>query len=396
MAKNVQRKKMRFPVLVSVLLVGVFVFGAVAGMFIYATGESVITTPKMLMVSHTEYRYSEAGQVVARLVDFQGAPVTVVNCSATILYPDKTAFVQDALMSNTTAISGDHYYNFTTPAGPEGVYEYQATCYYYQGAVLKSQSVTNSFHLSSAFTQVLANQVQINATVNSINTTVNSIQTGLIDMNTTLNGVATNLSSINTSLSTQITGVTDQITSVYDNLTAQVNANTTQVLDQLNANTTQILAAISGMNVTVNLTPVLDAIQANTTYLAGLITTLESELGANFTYTNGLITTLESNIASNFTVVTNTLSAMNVTLENVSGTVNYMSGVLDTVNTTTGNIYTYLTTTLVDKVDQVLADLGVINATVNRIETVTTNINSTTTTILENQQNAVQMSVFSG
>lgn len=390
------KKNIRFPVLVMLLLSGVFVLGATSGMFIYATGEKVITTPKMLMVSHTEYRYSEPGQIVARLVDFQGAPVTIVNCTATILYPDKTSFVSGALMQNTTAISGDHYYNFTTPAGPEGVYEYQATCYYYQGAVLKSQSVTNSFHLSSAFTNVLANQAQINSTVNGINTTVNSIQAGLVGMNTTLNGVAANLSSINASLSSQITGVTGQITSVYDNLTAQVNANTTQVLDQMNANTSQILAAIVSANVTVNLTPVLNAIQANTTYLAGLITTLESELGANFTYTNGLITTLDSNMASNFTVVTSTLSALNVTLENVSDTVDAMSIVLDTVDTTTGNIYTYMTTTLVDKVDQALADLGVINATVNRIETVTTNINSTTTTILENQQNAVQMSVYSG
>jgi hypothetical protein len=55
-----------------------------------------------------------------------------------------------------------------------------------------------------------------------------------------------------------------------------------------------------------------------------------------------------------------------------------------------------MTTTLVGKVDQALVNLGVINATVNRIETTTTSINSTVNSILQNQQDAVQMSVFSG
>jgi hypothetical protein len=43
-----------------------------------------------------------------------------------------------------------------------------------------------------------------------------------------------------------------------------------------------------------------------------------------------------------------------------------------------------------------LSGLGVINATVNRIETLSTAVNSTTSQILTNQENAVQMSVFSG
>jgi len=385
----VQKRKVRFPVLVVLMVVGIFVFGAASGAFIYATGQEVLSSVRMVMVSHTEYRYAEAGQIVARLVDFQGAPVAVLNCSASILYPDKTFFVQNALMSSTGNISGDHYYGFTTPSGPEGVYEYQATCFYLQGANTRNTSVTNSFHLSSAFTDVLANQVQIN-------TTVNNIQSGLIGMNSTLNGVAADLLSINASLSTQITGVTDQITSVYDNLTAQVNANTTQILDQLNANTTAVLAAISGINVTVNLTPVLDAIQTNTTYLAGLITTLESNMGANFTYTNGLITTLESNMAANFTVVTNTQAAQTVTLGDINSTVNSMSSVLSYVNVTTYDTYQYVTGTLASNVNSILADLGVINATVNRIETVTNVVNVTTQAILENQENAVQMTVFSG
>jgi hypothetical protein len=208
----------------------------------------------MQMVSHTEYRFAENGQIIARLVDYQGAPVSVLNCSATILYPDKTVFADNELMSSSVNISGDHFYGFTTPEGPEGVYEYQATCYYLQGMQTKSQSVTNSFHLSSAFNQVLGN--------------------------------------------------------------------------------------LSG-------------------------------------------------ITSGFSVVSSELQVVNTTVNNIYDA-------MLVVNSTTQNTYTYLTGTLASNVDQILGELGIINATVNRIEVQTTAINTTTAQILDNQQNAVVMSVFSG
>ena len=140
--------KTPLPVLATILLALTFVVGGVSGMFVYATGNAVVSETYMKMISHTEYRYGEPGQIIARLVNYQGDPVAVNNCTVDILYPDKTFFVQDALMTDSVNISGDHYYGFTTPSGPEGVYEYQATCNYNPS---KSTSVTNSFHLSNAF-----------------------------------------------------------------------------------------------------------------------------------------------------------------------------------------------------------------------------------------------------
>jgi hypothetical protein len=55
-----------------------------------------------------------------------------------------------------------------------------------------------------------------------------------------------------------------------------------------------------------------------------------------------------------------------------------------------------MTTTLVDKVDGILTTLGVMNATLNRVETNTIAINTTANTILQNQQDEVFMSTFSG
>lgn len=241
-----EQKTVRLPITVMLLLVGTMAFGAITGAFMYATGDSVIENGfSMQMVSHTEYRFSEPGQIVARLVDYQGSAITVDNCTATILYPDKSIFVNEALMSESTNITGDHYYQFTTPSGPEGVYEYQATCTWNGGA--RTQSVTNSFHLSSAFNSVLGN----------------------------------------------------------------------------------------------------------------------------------------------LSVIVSNQEAINTTLQD-------MSAVLDAVNVTTVNTYDYLTGTLANNVQQILDDLGIMNATLNRVEANTLEINATTQQILQNQQDEVYMTTFSG
>jgi len=365
-----KKKGMRFPVVVLFLLIGVFLFGTLAGAFIYATGKEVMNTPFMQMVSHTEYRFSEPGQIVARLVDFQGAPIAVINCTATILYPDKTMFVNNALMSATANISGDHYYSFTTPAGPEGTYEYQATCYYTQGTT-KSQSVTNSFHLSSAFTSVLGN-------LTTITTNVGYVQSNL-------SALSTQLSAVNSSLSGQITSLSSQVAQNISTVISSGDANTAVILGAIGGNTTLVLnelaainASLSNLNVSVDLTPVLSSLEV-----------LNASIQAKFV-------TLDASLTGNFSVVGSTLSAMNVTIADTNTKVTSMAAVLDAVNVTTTNLYTYVTGTLAGKVDDVLSGLGVINATVNRIETLSTAVNSTTSQILTNQENAVQMSVFSG
>jgi len=357
MAKKQQVKKgIRFPVLVTALsllvLSGVFV----SGMFVYATGSSVVESTYMKMISHTEYRYAEAGQIVALLVDYQGAPVVVQNCTATILYPDKTFFVQDALMTATGNIAGDHYYNFTTPDGPEGIYEYQATCNYLQGAAPKSASVTNSFHLSGAFNAVLGN---------------------LTNVQNNLTQLSLDLAAVNVSLSGDIA-----------DLSTQLNVNVTQLLSgqsdlstQLNANITTVLEAIDNISVEVNLTPVLDAIDA-----------LEVSMAANFT-----------EVFNEFSVVNTKLDQINVTVgdtntrvQGIETTLVTMGAALDYINATTVNTYQYVTGTLTNSVNQVLSDIGVLNATVNRIETVSNQINSTVATVLVNQESEVVMTVFSG
>lgn len=340
---------MRLRVMVMVLFAGVFVFGAASGAFIYATGNAVTQEVFMKMISHTEYRYGESGQIVTRLVNFKGDPVAVDNCTARILYPDKTIFVSAGLMSSTGNIAGDHYYNFTTPNGPEGVYEYQATCFYTVGANQRNASVTNSFHLSGAFNAVLGN---------------------LTNVQNNLTQLSLDLVAVNSSLSGDIADLSDQLNV---NITA-VLAGQADLEAQINSNVTQILDAISNISIEVNLTPVLDAIDS-----------LETSMAANFTAVFG-----------EFSVVNSKLDVINVTVTDIQGTVNDMELVLDNVNTTTTNTYNYVTGTLATNVNSILSQLGVINATVNRIETNTLQINSTVADILQNQEDEVVMTVFSG
>lgn len=389
--------KRRLPVVMTVLFLATFVIAFGAGAFMYATGEQTIQTPKMAMVSHTEYAYSAPGQIIARLVDFQGNPVVVNNCTATILYPDKTSFVSAALMSAST-ISGDYYYNFTTPAGPEGTYEYQATCTYAAGT--KTASVTNSFHLTPNFNNILANLSYIESQLDAVQGNLTEIDNYLVAMNSSLAGdiaslsaqlnsnvstILSELSNVNSSLYTQIGAINTSLSTQITNLDAALAGN----FSVIQSNFTQVLNALTNLTVSVNLTEVLDAIAALNVSTQQSFADLNAALAANFTYTNGLITGVNSSLVAEFGVVNSKLDVMNVTL-------NANNAYLVLINQTTTDTYAYVTGTLATNVGNILTDLGVINATVNRIETTTSQINTTTNTILQNQQDAVNMQVFSG
>jgi|PlaIllAssembly_1097288.scaffolds.fasta_scaffold00402_11 hypothetical protein len=296
-----------------VLAMTLFTLTFATGYVWYSHGDKIIQEQQdvMFMVSHTEYRYGEQGQIVVRLVDASDNAIAVDNCTATILYPDKTIYLGPALMNSTLAITGDHYYQFTTPNGPEGVYEYQAVCTWNSGA--RTKSATNSFHLSSAFT---------------------TIQTQISDLNNTV-------LSINSSLSSQLSAVNLSISSSISDFRQEVQANFSDVL-----------AAIAGLT------------QAN---YSGILNEINTTLAADYALDLYMNATQQAMVAS-----------------------------LAEINTTTQNTYTYLTTTLAGNVNSVLVQLGVMNATLNRVEGNTLSINSTVNQILANQQNDVIMNVYSG
>lgn len=50
--------------------------------------------PNLKMVSGTEYISGEEGQIIIRLEDEKGKPITNAKCIVSLLYPDKSFFLQ--------------------------------------------------------------------------------------------------------------------------------------------------------------------------------------------------------------------------------------------------------------------------------------------------------------
>jgi hypothetical protein len=79
----------------------------------------------MTMISGTEYVGGDVGQIVVELRNRTFDAITDAQCNATILYHNKSAFVQDGQMELSSL--GTYYYNFTVP-NIAGVYEYNTKC----------------------------------------------------------------------------------------------------------------------------------------------------------------------------------------------------------------------------------------------------------------------------
>ncbi len=104
--------------------------------------------PDLSMVSGTEYISGEEGQVIIRLQDSAGNPLSNANCKVSLLYPDKSFFLLEQQM-NPTSVPGNYYTAFITPSN-EGVYEEHIKC----NVGTKVLFVSSSFHVSTGLNLV--------------------------------------------------------------------------------------------------------------------------------------------------------------------------------------------------------------------------------------------------
>lgn len=129
---NDDTKQMLWVLIAVVGIIGVSVYG-IAGWFTDSSEEEEIQGVKerqeramLQFVSGTEYVPGQEGQVAILLVNVVGTPVTFsFDCNYTVLYPNKTVFVQGNFTQNTSVDT--LYTNFTVP-DVEGVYEYSSVC----------------------------------------------------------------------------------------------------------------------------------------------------------------------------------------------------------------------------------------------------------------------------
>lgn len=278
----------------------------------FTNGKNVIENKvSMAMVSHTEYRSNETGQIVARLVDFQGNPIAGTTCYATIKYPDKTAFVTNESMTAST-VAGNFYKTFTTPA-MEGIYEYEADCYY---GVNKKAIATNSYHLSPSLNTIS----EVNSTMNALALAVGGNFTEVLNKMTALNStmlsefdtlnatVVSQVTGLDLSLSSKITSMNSTMTSSFANVLVElqnVNSSLWNKIDSMNVQFGNLNTTINNRfdSVDGNLTLLLDRqLQTNTTVsntwdllsvtIAGQITGMQLDLAQLLSTTNAINSTV--------------------------------------------------------------------------------------------------------
>jgi len=301
------KRRVKFPTLAVAILAAAVMMVSLSLVLAYVSGDEVVMTPKMQMVSHTEYAFSAPGQIIARIVDFQGSPVAVTSCNATILYPNKTVFVNQAGMTAVSPITGDYYYAFTTPAGPEGTYEYQATCYYNPS---KNASVTNSFHLTPNANQILANLSLVvgNMTAMQGNLTALSEQ-----LNANVSTIISSLQNVNSTLYTTLLSVNTSVT----NLNTQMGANFSYLELLLGGNFTQLNVALGGNFSQLNtaLASNFSQVQSNVTQILNAIALANFNSGVTLFFYN---TTATTNVS--FTVMNLTVPDVNLTMNTTFST----------------------------------------------------------------------------
>ncbi len=133
--------------------------------------------PEIKMVSGTEYISGETGQVIARITDNYGVPISDAKCFADVLYPDKNYFLyQEAMIESTT--KGNFYKKFTTPE-ITGIYEYTITCKLNVDDEEQTVIISSSYHVSVALNYVIelskVERERYEALVLSLNSSFNDI-----------------------------------------------------------------------------------------------------------------------------------------------------------------------------------------------------------------------------
>jgi septation ring formation regulator EzrA len=336
---------------------------AVVGVM-YSQGSNVIKEEDMYMVSHSEYWTGETGQIIARLYDWQGSPITVSNCTVNIYNPDKTPFITNALTNDSLqTTTGSHYYEFATPS-TEGIYQYMVTCNYNS----KSRSVASSFHLSPALNSI-----------SGINQSVTDLTAQELAH---FNIIQLNFSSVEGSL----TIVKDDLSTVKINLT-DIHDDTNYIRDNM------VTTTLFNTNITT-------VINNQATIIAK-----EDNILTNITVLQQFCDNAETSGSSLCLWVNETKNKLN----DVNITVSQYTTILQEINQTTHSTYDYMTGTLATNINNIFGVTTQINSTVNRIEVNTQQINTTVNTIksttdtiqsnvstvIQNQQDTVYMDVTS-
>lgn len=160
-----------------ILLIIILPVGSITGYMVYTDNPGLV----LEMVSGTEYITGEQGQLIIRLTDYDGNPISGADCTASILYPNKANFVLNQIMTESTQ-AGNYYYMFTPPS-TTGIYEHTITCSFVRGGRVDTSTVSHSFHVSPALVEMIQ---QINATRVQLEQTKSELMSYITEINESL------------------------------------------------------------------------------------------------------------------------------------------------------------------------------------------------------------------
>jgi hypothetical protein len=392
--------------LLSLGLTFVVVFGAVVAA--YSNGSEVVSTPTVKWVSHTEYWSSsgvgadEKASTIVRLTDYRGNAYNVDGCTATLLYPNKTAYITDQPMVEST-ISGNWYRNDTIP-DVEGTYEQEVTCTYNGNNEIKT---SQSFHVNPALnfikqvdTDVLANGAAIsnvNLTLKakiadanaSITATVNAAELSINNLLNTMNAtVFAELDAVNATVNTHLTDVNLS-------LDGRIGVAQTAIQTQLTESNTTLSALINAVYNDLNdyLVLYLPAINTTTTNIftdsqwlvnnamnqdnAADITNRFDRVDQNISVIEDFCTTTQTNTSALCQEVYGVREVLDLTRAE-------QTSYFTTLNETTTNTWDLLSGDVTTNINTLLSDVGIIKGQ-------TTQINDTVVAIRADQTGEIRI-----
>lgn len=171
------------------------------------------------MVSGTEYISGEEGQIIIRLEDEKGKPITNAKCIVSLLYPDKSFFFTDREMQQTS-IPGNYFVSFITPSR-EGIYEEHIRCTNPDNSELPERRISSSFHVSSGLNMIreisISQRTEFNNIMNLINETNELLKNEINNLKKDIEKINEKINGNNNNFNTEINNINSNINNIKNN-----------------------------------------------------------------------------------------------------------------------------------------------------------------------------------
>lgn len=348
------------------ILLALVLFLVIAGIFLvsaYVTGKDVANDIQLQWVSHTEYWNNDVASTIIRLADYRGSPYGADSCSVTILYPDKSVFVNGAAMIEST-IEGNWYRTDSLVGAPLGTYEQEVICVKGPQTILSSQS----FHLNPALEEV-------NVISQNLNSTTEQLSNKLSNVNLTLHAkVQETGEAVNINIDSAETTLSALMNSIGNELIGDINSTNADLSTQL----TEVQISLSGdiSDTEANLLLNLDNVNGSISDL--LTTTVQPAI--------------ELKIEQEIAVLMAQVSEVNISITGIVQSTGEIINVnVDAAETTLTNLINLVETNLISEIDSAEANL---DTSLTAVQISLTNSLSNTESTLTSQLTNVNGSIY--